>query len=329
VARKRTIDPDLWTNRKAMRLTRDALLFYIGTLSMADDEGRLGWSAVELRVKIMPGRDDVSVQSVEGWMAECATEGLVQLYSVGDGEYAWHPDWKQTQYVSRPSASKIPSPPASAGAAANHGTLTESHAALAESRAVLTEDHAGLSEAHVPSVSVTVSVPETEMETVTESPLTPQGGAGRGDEDDRGEKAESTPSMPVPSSPSPRGDDDPYRAAEWFFDAALKRGLIDNVFSVDLERQKWIRGQLPAAKELIELSGVAVYRERSERFFATIESGELTRIDPNVRGLKSVWSKPCIRGVAIAVSAQQSAFADSIAWRSRQVVQTIPESERR
>lgn len=169
MARKRTIDPDLWTNRKAMRLTRDALLFYIGTLSMADDEGRLGWSAVELRVKIMPGRDDVSVQSVEGWMAECATEGLVQLYSVGDGEYAWHPDWKQTQYVSRPSASKIPPPPASAGAAANHGTLTESHA-------VLTEDHAGLSEARVPSVSV--SVPEAETETVSESPLTPQGGPG-------------------------------------------------------------------------------------------------------------------------------------------------------
>jgi len=321
VARKRTIDPDLWTNRKAMRLTRDALLFYIGTLSMADDEGRLGWSAVELRVKIMPGRDDVSVQSVEGWMAECATEGLVQLYSVGDGEYAWHPDWKQTQYVSRPSASKIPPPPASAGAAANHGTLTESHA-------VLTEDHAGLSEARVPSVSV--SVPETETETVSESPLTPQGGAGRGDEDDVGEKAESAPSMPAVSpSPEPRGDGDPYRAAEWFFDAALKRGLIDNVFDVDPERQKWIRGQLPAAKDLIELSGVTVYRERSERFFATIESGELTRIEPNVRGLKKVWGLPCIRGGAIAGSSRQSDFANSIARRARQHVQTIPESERR
>jgi len=56
----------------------------------------------------------------------------------------------------------------------------------------------------VPSVTVTVSVPETETETetetVSESPLTPQGGAGRGDEDDVGEKAESAPSMPV--SPS-------------------------------------------------------------------------------------------------------------------------------
>lgn len=148
-------------------------------------------------------------------------------------------------------------------------------------------------------------------------------------EDEVAERADSLPSMPDPSSRQPRSDGDPYGAAEWFFDTALRRGLIDNVLSGDPERQKWIRGQLPAAKELIELSGVAVYRERSERFFATIESGELTRIDPNVRGLKSVWSKPCIRGVAIAVSAQQSAFADSIARRSRQVVQTIPESERR
>jgi len=144
-----------------------------------------------------------------------------------------------------------------------------------------------------------------------------------------GEKAESAPSMPVSPSPEPRGDGDPYRAAEWFFDAALKRGLIDNVFDVDPERQKWIRGQLPAAKDLIELSGVTVYRERSERFFATIESGELTRIEPNVRGLKKVWGLPCIRGGAIAGSSRQSDFANSIARRARQHVQTIPESERR
>lgn len=322
-----------------MRLTRDALLFYIGTFSMADDEGRLGWSAVELRVKIMPGRDDVSVQNVEGWMAECATERLVQTYRVGDDEYAWHPDWKQTQYVSRPSPSKIPPPPVAASALADRGTLretsvplTESHVAFTEPRAGLTDDsvqiaeaHLGISEAHVPSVTVT----EMEMETVTESPLTPRGGIGVDLEDEVAERADSLPSMPNPSSRQPRSDGDPYGAAEWFFDTALRRGLIDNVLSGDPERQKWIRGQLPAAKELIELSGVAMYRERSERFFATIESGELSRIEPNVRGLKKVWGMPCIRGGATAGGTRQSEFADSIARRARQHVQTISESELR
>jgi len=317
VARKRTIDPDLWTNRKAMRLTRDALLFYIGTVSMADDEGRLGWSAVELRVKIMPGRDDVSVQNVEGWMAECAIAGLVELYSVGDGEYAWHPDWKQTQYVSRPSASKIPPPPATTGAASEHVISRESHVGLIEG-------HAGISEARVPLVTVTDTVSETE--TVSGFPLTPQGGPGRGDE---AEEVGNVPSVPVLRPPAPRGDGDPYNAAAWFLDAGLKRGLIDNVLGAEPERQKWISGQLRAAKELVELVGLQVYRERSERFFVTIESGELTKVDTNVRGLKSVWSKPCIRGVTTAANSQQSAFADSIARRSRQVVQTIPESERR
>ncbi len=166
--RRRTIDPDLWTARKMMQLSLGARMIHIGTISMADDDGRLGWSAIELRAKLLPGLDDISVRNVEGWMAENVAVGLLMTYRVDGEEYAWHPKWTETRHVSRPSASKRPPPP--------HGALTDGHAGLTELHGALTDGHAGLTEGRVPSVTVTV----TETETETGFPLNPPRGAREG-----------------------------------------------------------------------------------------------------------------------------------------------------
>ena len=112
MARKRTIDPDLWTDDRVQALpSLTAVLLYIGSISMADDEGRVEWNARQMLARVFPLRDDVKLADVERGMEAVAKSRLVVLYSVNGRAYAYHPAWRKHQYVNRPSKSKIPPPP--------------------------------------------------------------------------------------------------------------------------------------------------------------------------------------------------------------------------
>ena len=112
MARKRTIDPDLWTDDKVQNLADvRAIALYVGTISLADDYGRLEWSARQLWGRLFPSREDVKMRDVESWMSMLIESGLVIEYSVGGRTYVQHPSWLKHQYVSRPSGSKIPLAP--------------------------------------------------------------------------------------------------------------------------------------------------------------------------------------------------------------------------
>lgn len=100
---------------------------------MADDDGRLRWSEIELCAKLFPGRTDIKPKHVKEWMAMLESAGLVMPY--GDGRYAYHPNWRRHQYINRPTRSKLPEP------------LTDK---LRESRSHSVSPHG-------PSVSVSVS----------------------------------------------------------------------------------------------------------------------------------------------------------------------------
>jgi hypothetical protein len=147
LARKRTIDPDLWTDDRVQRLPSPlAILLYIGTISQADDEGRLEWSARQLLARVFPLRDDVKQRDVEAAMSAIAAE-LVHVYEIGSRAYAWHPEWKKFQYVNRPTKSKLPDPPRGPSLFESVSSPVEPHASLSASVSP-----------HVPSVSVSVSV---------------------------------------------------------------------------------------------------------------------------------------------------------------------------
>lgn len=112
MARKRSIDPDLWTDDRVQALPSPiAILLYIGTISQADDEGRLEWSARQLLGRVFPMREDIKQRDVEAAMAAIVETGLVRTYVVGVRTYAVHPAWRKHQYVNRPAPSKIPAPP--------------------------------------------------------------------------------------------------------------------------------------------------------------------------------------------------------------------------
>ncbi len=111
MARKRTIDPEIWSDDKITRLADvRSYLLYLGCISIADDLGRFEWSARQLWARIFPTREDVKISDVQRWMDDLLAVGLIEPYNVDGRAYALHPKWANHQYVSKPSKSRIPAP---------------------------------------------------------------------------------------------------------------------------------------------------------------------------------------------------------------------------
>jgi hypothetical protein len=171
VPRKRTIDPDLWTDDRVQALpTPLAILLYIGMISQADDDGRFEWNARQLFARVFALRDDVKLRDVEQAMAAISECGLVQVYSSAGRSFAAHPAWRKHQYISRPTKSKIPEPPCE-DSRSPHVQTPGAAPGLTES---LREDSRS---PHVPSVSGTGTVSGTDT-----AASQPSGASAREDE---------------------------------------------------------------------------------------------------------------------------------------------------
>ncbi len=110
MARKRTIDPDSWTDTKLARLTIGAHFLWLGTVSIADDEGRLEWDSSQLKFRLFPGKNDVDIPMLEKLMSELEENDAITVYEVGGKKYACHRAFAYHQYVTRAIASKLPGP---------------------------------------------------------------------------------------------------------------------------------------------------------------------------------------------------------------------------
>lgn len=111
MARKRTIDPEIWSDDKITQLADvRSYLLYLGCISIADDLGRFEWSSRQLWARLFPTREDVKLADVQRWMDDLIAVGLLESYEVGGRTYALHPKWANHQYVSKPSKSRIPAP---------------------------------------------------------------------------------------------------------------------------------------------------------------------------------------------------------------------------
>lgn len=113
MARKRQIDPDIWTSEQFTNL-KDfrARLLFIGCFSNADDEGRLKAGPAYLKMIIFPG-DPLTTLEVRGLRDMVEAEGLIQVYSNGQhpGEYLSLPTFSKHQMINKRYPSKLPPPP--------------------------------------------------------------------------------------------------------------------------------------------------------------------------------------------------------------------------
>jgi len=333
MARKRTIDPDIWSDDKIQGLADvRAIVLYIGAISASDDFGRLEWSDRQLWARVFPNRPDVTLKLVVEWMTIIVDAGLVLLYDVGTKHYAQHPAWAKHQYVSRPSASRIPKPPQSVTdqcATFDRKATRQSPDSVpdeslsppesipeetGQSPASLRSESGHDSESarslheHCMDFARTPSTPllVANADAIADANGIPLRGVALGDETGRVDADDSPPantsaSEPVVPEPRvkasrpPRGEGDPYLAAEWFFSAASKRDLIGNHHSAtDDSRRRWILRESQSAKALLDANTSVEFKARSMRFITALAAGELNRAMPTVKSLLACWDVPIV-----------------------------------
>jgi len=110
MARRRIIDPAIWTDEKFGALSLISKLMFIGLVSIADDEGRGNASPVYIKAVLMPYDFDITPDIAKMSCLEIANTMSVLFYQENGTNKTYYQILKFTdwQTISRPSPSKIP-----------------------------------------------------------------------------------------------------------------------------------------------------------------------------------------------------------------------------
>jgi hypothetical protein len=95
---RRMIYAKIWTSEQFSKLSDRAKLLYIGTLTLADDDGRLIANPAYLRGQIFT-YDDISIGDVLNIRKEVEETKLIDVYKIEDKEYIEHPNWLKYQVI--------------------------------------------------------------------------------------------------------------------------------------------------------------------------------------------------------------------------------------
>lgn len=109
MARIRTIKPDFWTDEKVVTLSPFARLVFIGLWNFVDDEGRIPYSPLKLKMQILPADSTDFPQLLE----EISGIGLITIYAVDDERFLQVNGFEKHQKIDRRAKSKYPAPPIS------------------------------------------------------------------------------------------------------------------------------------------------------------------------------------------------------------------------
>lgn len=112
MARKRMIDPSIWTDEGMADLTPRQQLLYIGMFSNADDDGRLKGSPAAISLMLPTLYSGVAKDDVEDDIAQvCAAMRKLSRYSVDGRDYLAFENFRTWQRVDKPTPSILPAPP--------------------------------------------------------------------------------------------------------------------------------------------------------------------------------------------------------------------------
>src|SRR5215831_13927883 len=89
MARIRTIKPEIWTHEKFVSCSMAARYLFLGMLNQADDEGRLEYEPMSLKMRVLPADSVDPVALLDELTAPRADKRrpLVQRYTVAGRDY--------------------------------------------------------------------------------------------------------------------------------------------------------------------------------------------------------------------------------------------------
>lgn len=111
MARRRMIDPGIWSDPTIGELTIPARLLFVGMVSLADDEGRIDLNVRYLRHEFF-GYDDLTIAEVAALLDEIITQCTnLQSYWANNRQYGVFVTWERYQKIDRAYRSRLPDPP--------------------------------------------------------------------------------------------------------------------------------------------------------------------------------------------------------------------------
>lgn len=111
MARIRSVKPELWTDRKLARLSRDARLLYIALWNQSDEHSRLQGDSRYVKGHCLPYDDDLTLRDVERLVDELAEAGRVIRYDHDGDPYLYLPRLAKHQRLDPRVVSRLPEPP--------------------------------------------------------------------------------------------------------------------------------------------------------------------------------------------------------------------------
>ena len=108
MARKRTLDPGIWTSDQFIGLTHRQRLMFIGLISNADDEGRLRGENKKIKALIFPG-DHIPISQIENDLQFLTFKKLIHRWQTEGEIYIELPTWHKYQKLNFKTESHLPS----------------------------------------------------------------------------------------------------------------------------------------------------------------------------------------------------------------------------
>jgi hypothetical protein len=96
---RRMVYLKIWSSAQFSELSDKAKLLYIGTLTLADDDGRLIAKPSYLRGQIFPFDENISVSEILRLRNDIEKTLLFSVYSINNCEYIQHPNWTEYQVI--------------------------------------------------------------------------------------------------------------------------------------------------------------------------------------------------------------------------------------
>lgn len=111
MARIRSIKPGFCTDETIAELSIPCRLHFVMLWTHCDDHGRCVDNLRLIKAALWPLDDAVTIDHIEGWMAELADAERIIRYTVDDRKYVQVVKWSKHQHPSKPQPSEIPPPP--------------------------------------------------------------------------------------------------------------------------------------------------------------------------------------------------------------------------
>lgn len=110
--RYRSLKPTVWQVESVGEVSLAARLLYVGLITQADDEGRQSAHPALIASRVYPYDGAASLEQIPAWLGELQAAHLIRLYEADGRAYLLVEDWSELQRIPKPSASRIPAPPA-------------------------------------------------------------------------------------------------------------------------------------------------------------------------------------------------------------------------